>query len=82
MASILHLEVQEMPVRMKMDRKFNTKEIVNMFMDAKHEFVTGTKAFMLTRKNWGYQLYLKITRVSIYKMVLQHSEVLLSLPRV
>jgi dolichol-phosphate mannosyltransferase len=32
-ASILHLKVQEMPVIMKIDRKFNTKEIVNMFVD-------------------------------------------------
>lgn len=32
-ASILHLKVQEMPVIMKIDRKFNTKEIVNMFLD-------------------------------------------------
>jgi dolichol-phosphate mannosyltransferase len=32
-ASILHLKVQEMPVIMKIDRKFNMKEIVNMFID-------------------------------------------------
>jgi dolichol-phosphate mannosyltransferase len=32
-ASILHLKVQEMPVVMKIDRQFNTKEIVNMFVD-------------------------------------------------
>ena len=32
-ASILHLKVQEMPVVMKIDRKFNIKEIVNMFVD-------------------------------------------------
>jgi dolichol-phosphate mannosyltransferase len=32
-ASILHLRVQEMPVIMKIERKFNTKEIVNMFSD-------------------------------------------------
>jgi dolichol-phosphate mannosyltransferase len=32
-ASILHLKVQEMPVIMKIDRKFSMKEIVNMFMD-------------------------------------------------
>jgi glycosyltransferase involved in cell wall biosynthesis len=32
-ASILHLKVEEMPVIMKIDRKFNTKEIVNMFVD-------------------------------------------------
>jgi dolichol-phosphate mannosyltransferase len=32
-ASILHLKVQEMPVIMKIDRRFNTKEIVNMFLD-------------------------------------------------
>jgi glycosyltransferase involved in cell wall biosynthesis len=33
LASILHLKVQEMPVIMNIDRKFNTKEIVNMFVD-------------------------------------------------
>jgi dolichol-phosphate mannosyltransferase len=32
-ASILHLRVQEMPVIMKIERRFNTKEIVNMFGD-------------------------------------------------
>ena len=32
-ASILHLKVQEMPVIMKIDRKFNTKEIAIMLMD-------------------------------------------------
>jgi glycosyltransferase involved in cell wall biosynthesis len=32
-ASILHLKVQEMPVIMKIDRRFNTKDIVNMFID-------------------------------------------------
>jgi dolichol-phosphate mannosyltransferase len=32
-ASILHLKVQEMPVIMKIDRKFNIKEIANMFID-------------------------------------------------
>jgi dolichol-phosphate mannosyltransferase len=32
-ASILHLKVQEMPVIMKIDRKFNTKEIANMLVD-------------------------------------------------
>lgn len=32
-ASILHLKVQEMPVIMKIDRKFKIKEIVNMFVD-------------------------------------------------
>jgi glycosyltransferase involved in cell wall biosynthesis len=32
-ASILHLRVEEMPVIMKIDRRFNTKEIVNMFGD-------------------------------------------------
>lgn len=32
-ASILHLKVQEMPVTMKIDRKFNTKEIAIMLMD-------------------------------------------------
>ena len=32
-ASILHLKVQEMPVIMKIDRKFNMKEIVNMLVD-------------------------------------------------
>ncbi len=32
-ASILHLKVQEMPVIMKIERRFNTKEIVNMFLD-------------------------------------------------
>jgi dolichol-phosphate mannosyltransferase len=32
-ASIMHLKVQEMPVIMKIERKFNTKEIVNMFVD-------------------------------------------------
>jgi hypothetical protein len=52
-ASILHLKVQEMPVIMKIDRKFNAKAIVNILVDVKHEFVTGTKSFMFTRKNWG-----------------------------
>jgi dolichol-phosphate mannosyltransferase len=32
-ASILHLKVQEMPVIMKIDRRFKIKEIVNMFLD-------------------------------------------------
>jgi dolichol-phosphate mannosyltransferase len=32
-ASIMRLKIKEMPVRMKIDRKFNTKEIANMFMD-------------------------------------------------
>lgn len=32
-ASILHLKVQEMPVIMKIDRRFKTKEILNMFLD-------------------------------------------------
>jgi dolichol-phosphate mannosyltransferase len=32
-ASILHLKVQEMPVMMKIDRRFSTKEIINMFVD-------------------------------------------------
>ena len=32
-ASILHLKVQEMPVIMRIDRKFKIKEIVNMFLD-------------------------------------------------
>lgn len=32
-ASILQLKVQEMPVIMKIDRKFHTKDIVNMFID-------------------------------------------------
>jgi glycosyltransferase involved in cell wall biosynthesis len=32
-SSILHLRVQEMPVIMKIDRRFNTREIVNMLVD-------------------------------------------------
>ena len=32
-ASILHLKVQEMPVIMKIERRFNTREIVKMFLD-------------------------------------------------
>jgi dolichol-phosphate mannosyltransferase len=32
-ASSMYLKVQEMPVTMKIDRKFNTKDIVNMFVD-------------------------------------------------
>ena len=32
-ASILHLKVQEMPVKMTIERRFNTKEIINMFND-------------------------------------------------
>ena len=32
-ASILHLKVEEMPVIMKIDRRFKIKEIVNMFLD-------------------------------------------------
>lgn len=31
--SILHLKVEEMPVIMKIDRRFKIKEIVNMFLD-------------------------------------------------
>ncbi len=33
-ASVLNLKVQEMPVMMKIDRRFKTKEILNMFVDA------------------------------------------------
>ena len=32
-ASILHLKVDEMPVKMKIERRFNIKEILNMFVD-------------------------------------------------
>jgi hypothetical protein len=32
-ACILHLKVQEMPIIMKIERKFNTMEIVKMFVD-------------------------------------------------
>ncbi len=32
-ASILHLKVEDMPVIMKIDRRFNTKEIVRMLVD-------------------------------------------------
>jgi len=32
-SSIMHLKVQEMPVVMKIDRKFNLKEIIRMFVD-------------------------------------------------
>jgi dolichol-phosphate mannosyltransferase len=32
-ASILDLKVQDMPVIMKIERKFNAKDVVNMFMD-------------------------------------------------
>jgi dolichol-phosphate mannosyltransferase len=32
-ASILHLKIQEMPVIMQIERRFNTKEIMNMFGD-------------------------------------------------
>jgi glycosyltransferase involved in cell wall biosynthesis len=32
-ASVMHLKVQEMPVIMKIDRKFNLKEIIRMFVD-------------------------------------------------
>ena len=32
-ASILHLRVEEMPVKMKIDRKFNTREIAVMLVD-------------------------------------------------
>lgn len=32
-ASILHLKIQEMPVTMMIDRRFNTKEIIKMFID-------------------------------------------------
>ena len=32
-ASIMHLKIQEMPVIMKIDRKFNIKEIIKMFVD-------------------------------------------------
>jgi hypothetical protein len=83
-ASIVHLKVQEMSIVMKIDRQFNTKEIVKMFVDVKHEFLTDIESFMLTRKNWRYiyRLNWKIRRVSINKMVLQHSEVLLTLHRV
>jgi dolichol-phosphate mannosyltransferase len=33
MTSILHLKVQEMPVKMKISRQFTLKEILNMFVD-------------------------------------------------
>jgi hypothetical protein len=32
-ASILHLKVQEMPVIMKIDRRFKMKEVLRMFID-------------------------------------------------
>jgi dolichol-phosphate mannosyltransferase len=32
-ASILHLKVNEMPIKMEIERKFNIKDIVSMFMD-------------------------------------------------
>jgi hypothetical protein len=32
-ASIMHLRIQEMPVILKIDRKFNIKEIIRMFVD-------------------------------------------------
>jgi hypothetical protein len=32
-ASIMHLKVQEMPVIMMIDKKFNIKEIIRMFVD-------------------------------------------------
>ena len=32
-SSIMRLKVQEMPVVMKIDRKFNIKEIIRMFVD-------------------------------------------------
>ena len=32
-ASVMHLKVQEMPVIMKIDRKFDTQEIIKMFVD-------------------------------------------------
>ena len=32
-SSIMHLKVQEMPVIMKIDRKFNIREIIKMFVD-------------------------------------------------
>jgi glycosyltransferase involved in cell wall biosynthesis len=53
-ASILRVKVQEMPVIMKIDKKFNMKEIANMFVDVarifyrykisrhyKHEYLMG-----------------------------------------
>jgi dolichol-phosphate mannosyltransferase len=33
LASILHLKIHEMPVIIKIERRFNVKDIVNMFMD-------------------------------------------------
>jgi glycosyltransferase involved in cell wall biosynthesis len=33
LASILHLKIHEMPVMIKIERRFNVKDIVNMFMD-------------------------------------------------
>jgi dolichol-phosphate mannosyltransferase len=33
LASILHLKIHEMPVIMKIDRRFTAKDLVNMFMD-------------------------------------------------
>lgn len=57
-ASILHLKVQEMPAIMKIDRKFNMKEIVNlfmdMFMDVTRIYYRHKKSFILTRKSWQY----------------------------
>ena len=80
-ASILHSKVQEMSVVIKIDRQFNINKIMNMLVDAKHKFVTGTNSFIHIRKIWRYiySLNWKVTGVSINKMVLQHSEVLLSL---
>jgi glycosyltransferase involved in cell wall biosynthesis len=80
-AFILHLKIQEMPIIMKIDRQFNTKEIVNMFADIiricyRHRVLHAYQKELAVH---FYQLNWKIMGVSIDRMVLQHSEVFLSL---
>jgi glycosyltransferase involved in cell wall biosynthesis len=69
--SILHLKVQKMLVEMKIDRQFNTNEIVNTLVDVKHKFFIYTKSITLTRKYWWYiyRLNWKIAGVSLNMMV-------------
>jgi glycosyltransferase involved in cell wall biosynthesis len=72
LASILHLTVQEMPVVMKIDRQFNTKEIVNMFVDVtricyRHRVLHAYQKELAVQ---FYQLNWKIMGVKIKKMVL------------
>jgi hypothetical protein len=51
----MHLKVQEMPVIMKIDRRFKIKEIVNRFLDVTRIWYKHKKSFMYSRKNYIYE---------------------------